>query len=693
MTFRCTSELRRSRNRLSGKRVALASALAAACVCGSARADFTRWVGGDGLWGVDANWNPVGQPGPMNPVLIDQGIFTATHDDPLSNSVVAQILIENRMTLALSGGTLSATGGDTPEAYFTSVGVFGRSHYFQTGGVMEAPLGIDVSGQSLFEVAGGEVNGTGETAGMNVATQSAYLQSGGSNHLSLSIGGGTASITNGTLGDTFSSSVKVLFGGTLTQQGGQVLCHSIILDTAGHYEMNGGMIDASTITLGKLDAQGASVSNGTFAQSGGSVWIEESLSVLSGKYSVTGGTLNASCAVQIGTELVGVPSNAVLDNRGTVVLNDFSPGIAGNGTFDHHGMLEKTGVGSVNTQIGTSFVANGGTINVLNGAVTINANLYAPTPLAGDALIKQGLGVLVLNGAQDWHAGAKLRLLGGETIVSTDLGTGTARPDVHLSDATLTVSTSQSISTLTADQNALVRIAPGTSSTVMVGTLQLDALTGAKLDVADNSLMLFNASRPQVESLIRQARNGGAWDGPGITSSTAASEVDPRISMLAVISGGEFLSLNGENATFNLFTVTATDVLVKLTYYGDTDLNNVVNFDDYARTDAGFNNTLTGWLNGDFDYNGVVNFDDYALIDLAFNSQMQTLARAVSFLNGDDRSERGMNDPALRIVQEHFAQFGEGYAQQFLNSVPEPASAIAAAMLTAPLLVRRRKAT
>ena len=28
---------------------------------------------------------------------------------------------------------------------------------------------------------------------------------------------------------------------------------------------------------------------------------------------------------------------------------------------------------------------------------------------------------------------------------------------------------------------------------------------------------------------------------------------------------------------------------MKYTYYGDTDFNGVVNFDDYSRTDAGFN--------------------------------------------------------------------------------------------------------
>ena len=54
---------------------------------------------------------------------------------------------------------------------------------------------------------------------------------------------------------------------------------------------------------------------------------------------------------------------------------------------------------------------------------------------------------------------------------------------------------------------------------------------------------------------------------------------------------------------------------------GDADHNGVVNFDDFARIDNGFNNHLTGFSNGDFNYDGVINFDDYSIIDFAFNSQ------------------------------------------------------------------------
>jgi hypothetical protein len=70
----------------------------------------------------------------------------------------------------------------------------------------------------------------------------------------------------------------------------------------------------------------------------------------------------------------------------------------------------------------------------------------------------------------------------------------------------------------------------------------------------------------------------------------------------------------------------ATDVTFNFAFYaGDADGNGAINFDDYARIDAGFNQGLSGFANGDFNYDGVINFDDYAIIDLAFNNQNDEL--------------------------------------------------------------------
>ncbi len=67
---------------------------------------------------------------------------------------------------------------------------------------------------------------------------------------------------------------------------------------------------------------------------------------------------------------------------------------------------------------------------------------------------------------------------------------------------------------------------------------------------------------------------------------------------------------------------------MKYTYFGDANLDGMVNGSDYTLIDNGFNNNLTGWRNGDFNYDGIINGDDYTLIDNAFNTQGSPLAMA-----------------------------------------------------------------
>ena len=88
--------------------------------------------------------------------------------------------------------------------------------------------------------------------------------------------------------------------------------------------------------------------------------------------------------------------------------------------------------------------------------------------------------------------------------------------------------------------------------------------------------------------------------------------------------------------------------------------------------DLGFNLLRTGWANGDFDYSGLIDFDDYVLIDIAYNTQNGTLARAIAYLDGTDRSASGRARTGVQKVVEHFAEFGAEYANEFLAAVPEP---------------------
>jgi hypothetical protein len=186
-----------------------------------------------------------------------------------------------------------------------------------------------------------------------------------------------------------------------------------------------------------------------------------------------------------------------------------------------------------------------------------------------------------------------------------------------------------------------------------------------------------------VRRYLRSGLNSGHWNGPGLISSAAAA-ANPPNTAIGWAEAGDLFGPSGGG--FQGISVDGTSLLLKYTYYGDSDLNGKINFDDYVHIDNGFNNHLTGWLNGDFNYDGHVDFDDYVLIDLAFNTQSGTLGRALRCLDGSDRGE-AVTDPALRQVELHMQRFGDAYAQQLLAAVPEPRFAC---LLVAAACARRR---
>ena len=55
-------------------------------------------------------------------------------------------------------------------------------------------------------------------------------------------------------------------------------------------------------------------------------------------------------------------------------------------------------------------------------------------------------------------------------------------------------------------------------------------------------------------------------------------------------------------------------ILVRYTYYGDTNLDGMVNTADFNNLAAHYNQTGANWVEGDFNYDGVVNAEDFALL-------------------------------------------------------------------------------
>jgi hypothetical protein len=362
---------------------------------------------------------------------------------------------------------------------------------------------------------------------------------------------------------------------------------------------------------------------------------------------------------------------------------------------------------------GTLHVA-GGTLAIAGGRVVHIAstidNGAVPLHLTGAGTLFKTSGAmhtarLLIDGGRGRLVQSDALINAGSVTVGTTTSGGTAFVDgsSFLQDSgTLLVADSMTVnrrSTFTSTGGVLTiggevaanagtfTMAPDGARLLTIG--RFATFNGGRLDLTDNDMRVTGSSYNVVAGQIAAARNGGAWNAAGITSSTAAANPS-RVTTLGAMTGAEFRSIYGPTATFGGGPIENTDVLVRYTYYGDTDFNGLVDGDDYARLDAGFNGSLSGWINGDSDLNGSIDGDDYSLIDQAFNAQDGTIERAMSYLSGDDRNLAGMNTPALRKVVEHFGQFGVSYAQHFLASIPEP-GALAGVFMLAPCLARLRR--
>jgi hypothetical protein len=206
-------------------------------------------------------------------------------------------------------------------------------------------------------------------------------------------------------------------------------------------------------------------------------------------------------------------------------------------------------------------------------------------------------------------------------------GVPTSSDYVLISGKSVNLAASATVRELTLADGASLAVAPNGNRVLRISALSLSA--NSRLDLNDNDLIVDYTGASQlgaVQALVNSARHSGDWLGAGLTSSAARDDARHNTT-LGVMEASDYQSIYGAGATFDGQAIDTTAVLVKYTYYGDADFNGRVNFDDYVKTDNGFNNHLTGWVNGDFDGNGRVNFDDYVLIDLAFNTQSGTLRR------------------------------------------------------------------
>jgi hypothetical protein len=233
--------------------------------------------------------------------------------------------------------------------------------------------------------------------------------------------------------------------------------------------------------------------------------------------------------------------------------------------------------------------------------------------------------------------------------------------------------------------------AAGTVTAQLLGNTTIPTLTvaGAVVDISSHDLIVTQGNLATITALVQGGYNQGAWNGnTGILSSTAASDSNHLTAVGVLLNDdGNGNPLYGSGAPLGLFDGTnppVDAVLVKYTYYGDTNLDGVVDGSDYARVDNGYLNHLTGWSNGDFNYDGVVNGSDYTLMDNAFNQQGASLAGQIATPTSEFATLQASSVTASSNVTAGSNVTGA-------SAVPEPAAISLFGLGAIALLGRRRR--
>ncbi len=475
---------------------------------------------------------------------------------------------------SLSGGSLivaNTTGSAT-----------GTGTVNVTGGTLASGIAGAISG-TVNATTGTDIIAPGTVGGIGTLTLNGALSTGTNSTLAFDLGAGPAVsgiISNGDLlnlntAPTIASGTPLSFGGTPVK--------------GDDYRLIGGTA-ASGITLSNFALPTAPTGD-TYALSN----------------TVDPGYID----LVVGTAPTG-PANLTWDNAGG----------SGNGT--------SWDTVNQNWNNGTAATTFSNTSNTSNGDnVTFNDTNNGHYNLAVTSAGVTPNTITVSTTATYNFSGGSIGGGGGLTLTAGTLNvantTQNAWGSTTVNGGTLVLANNTALpinQTLTIASGASVLASAHTGGASNVTVLQVSTLNNSgTLNLTNNSLAIASGSTvASVTTQLTAAYNGGLWNGTsstgGVITSTTAAGDTTYLTAIGVATG---------LTSFDGITVPSTDILVKYTYYGDTNLDGAVDGSDYTNIDNGFNGHLTGWQNGDLNYDGVVDGSDYTLIDNAYNTQGPTL--------------------------------------------------------------------
>jgi autotransporter-associated beta strand protein len=296
------------------------------------------------------------------------------------------------------------------------------------------------------------------------------------------------------------------------------------------------------------------------------------------------------------------------------------------------------------------------TMDVTAGSARINVTggshaIIAPLALADDTVVTVTPAGSTLTVTNLQASSAKLTKAGAGTLVLT--GANAHAGGTVVEGGTLVVANGAAMGTggLTVNTGASARVSAGLPEALSVASVTT-AGTGS-VNLADNDMVVKSSTLAAVQAQITSGFSGGAWNGAGINSTSAATEPQGKAALgfasNAELGAADFSGVTG---------LDGDDILVKYTYYGDADLSGIVDLDDFSQFLDGYQNQSTiqaTWLHGDFDYSGLVDLDDFSQFLFGYQNQsapLTALSEAVADASGVSSSDRAFMQAAISAVPE-----------------------------------------
>jgi hypothetical protein len=204
-----------------------------------------------------------------------------------------------------------------------------------------------------------------------------------------------------------------------------------------------------------------------------------------------------------------------------------------------------------------------------------------------------------------WNNTTKVLDVTGSATIVADASADAPTVNVDGSGAVLTIDP-QSVNAVHVEElnitnGAKVEIdsptATPTPRVLMIdGSDALSIDSASTLDIEDNALIVNDSSYASIQPLIDSGFNGGAWNGVGISSSTAGAEPN-GLTAIGYAANADF----GATSFEGVGGLDGDEMLLKYTWYGDADLDGKVTPDDYSQFLNGYQTqsaATNNWLNG-----------------------------------------------------------------------------------------------